>query len=71
MFSENLNRILNEQGMTHYRLAQITGITHSAMSLYRNDKRKPHFDNLKKIANALNVLVDELTKENKDIENER
>ena len=63
MFSENLNRIINEQGMTHYRLAQITGITHSAMSLYRNGKRKPHFDNLKKIANALNVSLDELTKE--------
>ena len=63
MFSDNLNRILHEQGMTHYRLAQITGITHSAMSLYRNAKRKPHFDNLKKIASALNVAVDELTQD--------
>ena len=62
MFAENLNRILNEQCMTHYRLAQLTGITHSAMSLYRNGKRKPHFDNLKKIADALNVSADELIK---------
>ena len=62
MFSDNLNRILEKQGITHYRLAQLTGITHSAMSLYRNGKREPNLKNLTKIATALNVPVDELLK---------
>ena len=62
MFSENLNRILKEKQITHYRLAKIAGITHPTMSLYRNAKRMPGIVNLKKIAEALSVSTDELIK---------
>ena len=63
MFSANLNRILKEKEMTHYRLAVNTGIGHDSISLYRNNKRQPTVDTLKKIAKALGVKVDELIKE--------
>ena len=65
MFSNNLNRILKQRGITHYRLSQITNIGHDSMSLYRNGKRQPQLANLKKIADALNVSIDELLKEGK------
>ena len=65
MFSDNLNRILKEKGMSHYRLAQITEIGHDSMSLYRNGKRKPQIHNLKKIADALNVKIDDLLERGK------
>ena len=60
MFSDNLNRILKKRGISHYRLAILTGIGHDSMSLYRNGKRTPQLENLKKIAKALCVPVDEL-----------
>ena len=60
MFAENLNRILKEKSISHYRLAQITGIGHDSMSLYRNGKREPKHENLIKIADALCVSVDKL-----------
>ena len=62
MFADNLNRILEEKQMTHYRLAILIGMGHDSMSLYRNDKRTPHVQTIKKIAETLGVTIDELMK---------
>lgn len=46
---ENLN------GMSAYRLSQLTGISTSLLSCYLNGKSEPSVDKLKLIIKALNV----------------
>ena len=57
-----LNQLLDKKQMTHYRLAILTGIGHDSMSLYRNGKRTPKAETIKKIAETLGVTIDELMK---------
>ncbi|WP_297097835.1 helix-turn-helix transcriptional regulator [uncultured Draconibacterium sp.] len=52
---ENVNMILKEQGLTKQQLAKRMGI--SRENLYRILNGNPTLDNIKKVANALNVPI--------------
>jgi transcriptional regulator with XRE-family HTH domain len=51
---ENLN------GVSAYRLSQLTGISTSLLSCYLNGKSEPSVDKLKLIIKALNIHRDNL-----------
>ena len=51
-------------GMTQKDLARETGLTESAISRFINGQRQPRLYNLIKIADALEMTVDELVREN-------
>lgn len=53
-------RLLNERGITPYRLAKDTGISPSTLSDWKNNKSVPKNDKMQKIADYLNVSVDYL-----------
>ncbi len=53
-------RLLNESGITPYRLAKATGISPSTLSDWKNNKSVPKNDKMQKIADYLNVSVDYL-----------
>lgn len=55
-----LNELLKQQDMSGYRLAKDTGIDQVSIWKYRRGKASPRVENLKKIAKALNVKVDDL-----------
>ncbi|MBU5269437.1 helix-turn-helix domain-containing protein [Clostridium cochlearium] len=63
---EKLKKIRISKCMTTYELSELTGIPQSSISKMENGKRKIETDSLKKLANALNVSVNEFFDE--DIE---
>lgn len=62
MLNENIKRIREERGMTQKQLADKVGISGAFMSLIEKGTNKPSDENLKKIANALDVPVQILKK---------
>lgn len=62
MLNENIKRIREERGMTQKQLADEVGISGAFMSLIEKGTNKPSYENLKKIANALDVPVEILKK---------
>lgn len=60
MLSENIKKIRQEKGYTQKELADKVGISGAFMSLIEKGINKPSEENLQKIANALNVSVNEL-----------
>ena len=63
MISIKLNHFLEQKGITAYRLAIDTGISHAAISRYRSGKRTPRPTEMRKIAKALDVKVSQLFSE--------
>ena len=63
MLNENIKRIREERGMTQKQLADKVGISGAFMSLIEKGTNKPSDENLKKIANALDVPVVDLIAE--------
>ena len=59
-FGRLLFQLLRERGMTQKDLADITGLTQSAVSHYIKGDRMPRGDSLFRIAEALHISVDEL-----------
>jgi transcriptional regulator with XRE-family HTH domain len=57
---EIYERLINELGLTTYRVAMDTGIAQSVFSAWKSGKSKPKPDKLKKIADRLHVSVDYL-----------
>lgn len=57
---EIYERLINELGLTTYRVAMDTGIAQSVFSAWKSGKSKPKPDKLKKIAERLHVSVDYL-----------
>lgn len=57
---EIYERLINELGLTTYRVAMDTGIAQSVFSAWKNGKSRPKPDKLKKIAERLHVSVDYL-----------
>lgn len=53
-------KLLEEQGITPYRVYKETGVAQSTLSDWKNGKSTPSAEKLKKIANYLNVSVDYL-----------
>lgn len=60
MFSNNLKRLRQEKGMTQQKLADLLGISRSAIGMYENGEREPDFETSELIADFFNVRLDEL-----------
>ncbi|MEL7475721.1 MAG: helix-turn-helix transcriptional regulator [Cyanobacteria bacterium J06555_12] len=59
-FSEQLRKIRQERKITQTRLAELLGISQRVYTRWENGNAKPHFDSLVKLAELLNVSLDEL-----------
>lgn len=57
---EIYERLINELGITTYRVAMDTKIAQSVFSAWKSGKSRPKPDKLKKIADRLHVSVDYL-----------
>ncbi|MBP3508774.1 helix-turn-helix domain-containing protein [Oscillibacter sp.] len=53
-------KLIEERGITPYRVYKETGVAQSTLSDWKNGKGTPSADKLKKIADFLNVSVDYL-----------
>jgi len=59
-FPQRLTALLAERSMTQLELAARIGVTRAAMSRYVNGEREPRLVTLARIAEELDVNVDEL-----------
>lgn len=59
-FNENLKYFREKNGYTAKELSQLIGIPNNTYTAYETKNREPSFAVLIKIANALNVTIDEL-----------
>ena len=66
-FSSKLSCILAERGLTQRELAGMCGVDETSMSRYVNGSRKPCMEVLVRIADALNVSVEYLTGNEKEV----
>ena len=57
---ERLRRARKERGLSQGRLAQRLGIQPAAVSHFETGHRKPSFDTLRRLADALDVTTDYL-----------
>jgi transcriptional regulator with XRE-family HTH domain len=62
-FNENLRRIRRAKDITQEELSKKTGIHQTHISHYERGERKPSFDNLLSLSQALNCTIDELVKQ--------
>jgi DNA-binding Xre family transcriptional regulator len=54
-----IDELLKEKNLTDYRLSKLTGVSTSALSSLRTGKVKSlSFENLEKIADALDISLD-------------
>ena len=58
IFRERLKKIRENRGLSQSQLADMIGLPPSSISHFENGPRKPSFDNLRKLASALNVSTD-------------
>lgn len=57
----NLNRILEEKGLSHREFARITGIRHPSISeMCNNETKRLPLDNLAKICAALQCNISDI-----------
>jgi transcriptional regulator with XRE-family HTH domain len=59
-FAQSLTKIMDERGLTAYRLSKETGISDSLLGYYRSGAKDPSSKNLTKIADYLGVSIDYL-----------
>lgn len=57
-FKDKLHSIMQQKGITSYRLERLSGLSQAALSRYLLGQRKPTFEAVVRIAKALNVSVD-------------
>lgn len=57
---DNIRRIRKEKGLTQSQLAKKAGISEISVRKYESGKRKPKLETMEKIANALDVPLDEI-----------
>ena len=63
---DNLANIRKERKMTQTEVAEKCNLKLPAYNHYETGRREPNLETLKKIANVLEVTVDELLKETDD-----
>ena len=68
VFSNNMKRIREKKGITKAALSTALNISASAIAFYEKGEREPNLGNLKKIAEILEVSVDELLTPNSKVE---
>jgi len=59
-FAERLRQLRSERNITQVRLAQVLGVSPRVYNRWENGDAAPHFDTVVKIADALQVSLDEL-----------
>lgn len=59
-FGHTLKNVRREAGISRKTLAEVLGMTVSSYSYYERDEREPPFKKLCKIADVLDVSLDEL-----------
>lgn len=55
---QRISQLREERKLTQGELAQIIGVTRAGLSHYENDRRKPAYETLKRIAQYFNVSVE-------------
>ena len=66
-----IKEMLQEKGISQKELAELTGLTESAISHYVKGDRVPRGTNLVKIANALGTTTDDLLSGDKEMDKEK
>jgi transcriptional regulator with XRE-family HTH domain len=59
-FSDRLRRAREERGLSQAQLGEKAGLQAAAISHFENGRRSPSFDNLRALADALNIATDDL-----------
>lgn len=57
---KKLEKVLNERGITMYKLAKETGISTATLSHWKQGKYEPKYDKKRAIADYLGIPVEEL-----------
>jgi transcriptional regulator with XRE-family HTH domain len=60
MFHENFSNILQQRGLKASQITKDTGIPGSSLSEWKTGVRQPSYDNLLRLADYLEVSIDEL-----------
>lgn len=64
---KKIEREIKKQGLTQYRLSKMTGVSPSVLTDLKNGRnKKPSFELMEKIADALNVSMDIFRKDDED-----
>lgn len=63
MVYDNLKAICKEKGLTFQQVEEMTGLGAGCISRWRNDKMSPKIKTLIRVANALDVPIEDLVKE--------
>ena len=63
---ERFNKLLQEKGLTAYKVAKATGVSRSTLAAWKKKEYTPKLDKLQKLANYLGVSVYYLTGEVSD-----
>lgn len=60
MFGKILKQILEQRNISHYRLSKLSGVSESTINtMIRGEINYPSFENAIKIADALDISLDE------------
>ena len=65
---ERFNKILQEKGLTAYKVAKDTGVSRSTLAAWKKKEYTPKLDKLQKLANYLGVSIQYLTGESDQID---
>lgn len=60
ILAENLRNLRRKKGYTQSQLAELSGVSRRIVVHYENYVRKPVYENVQKMADALGVSMDEL-----------
>ncbi len=65
VLAENIKKLREKKGLSQDRLAKLADVANNTIiKIEQGENRNPTLETLKKIANALNVSIDELIKGN-------
>lgn len=59
----NFLKLINEKGVTHYRVSKDTGISQVTLSDWKAGRSTPKTDKLQKLAIYLGVTIEDLIRE--------
>lgn len=62
MFSENIKKLRESEGLTQKDLAKKIGVTYQTIGHWETGRRKPTFDKLIKLSKIFEISIDELIK---------
>lgn len=60
---KNIHRLINEKGWTLYKLSKKSGVSLTSLYSIGEKKNGPTADSLVKLADALDVTIDELVRQ--------